>query len=129
MDYMHISEKGVSHKADEIEEGETEVLTMLVVKDAWHKSIWAYPVEGKGVTAAEWLPEMVRKDLSTSGLDNCMLVVKADQEPAIRELQEELARQRRASGAVGTIIENSKVGDSSSNGRTDLRGPSRSSAA
>ena len=119
MDYMHISEQGVSHKADEIEEGETEVLTMLVVKDAWHKSIWAYPVEGKGVTAAEWLPEMVRKDLSTSGLDNCMLVVKSDQEPAIKELQEEIARQRRASGAVGTILENSKVGDSSSNGRTE----------
>ena len=119
MDYMHISEQGVSHKAGEIEKGETEVLTMLVLKDAWHKSIWVYPVEGKGVTAAEWLPSMVRKDMATSGLDNCMLVVKSDQEPAIRELQEEIARQRRAEGAVGTIIENSKVGDSSSNGRTE----------
>ena len=120
MDYMHVSEHGVTHKKDEVPDGDAvEVLTMLVVKDAWHKSIWIYPVEGKGVMAAEWLPEMLRKDLATSGLDNCMLVVKSDQEPAIRELQEEIARQRRSEGAVGTIIENSKVGDSSTNGRTE----------
>ena len=70
-------------------------------------------------TAAQWLPDMVKADMASCGLDNCMLVVKSDQEPAIKELQEEIARQRRVDGAVGTVIENSKVGDSSSNGRTE----------
>ena len=119
MDYMHISDNGVTNKIDEIPENIDETITMLVLKDAWHKSIWVYPVEGKGVTAAAWLPEMVKTDMAACGLDNCMLVVKSDQEPAIKELQEELARQRRIDGAVGTVIENSKVGDSSSNGRTE----------
>ena len=30
-------------------------LTVMVLKDFKYKSIWAYPVEGKGVGAAEWL--------------------------------------------------------------------------
>lgn len=119
MDYMHISDHGVTNKIDEIPENIDETITMLVLKDAWHKSIWVYPVEGKGVTAAQWLPDRVKADMASSGLDNCMLVVKSDQEPAIKELQEEIARQRRVDGAVVTVIENSKVGDSSSNGRTE----------
>ena len=34
-------------------------------------------------------------------------------------LVEEIARRRRQTGSAGTVIENSKVGDSSSNGRTE----------
>jgi hypothetical protein len=85
---------------------------MLVVKDFMHKSVWVYPVEGKGAT-------MLRADMSTCGMDSSMLIVKSDQEPAIKEFQEEIARQRRQGGAVGTILENSRVGDSASNGRTE----------
>ena len=48
-----------------------------------------------------------------------MIIVKTDQEPAIKELQEEIARQRRQAGAIGTILGNSKVGDIPSNGRTE----------
>ena len=44
---------------------------------------------------AEWLPGMIRADMSTCGMDNIMITVKTDQEPAIEELQEEIARQRR----------------------------------
>ena len=117
MDYMRVSETGVTSKLDEAA-GEMG-MTMLVMKDFWHKSIWVYPVEGKGVTKADWLAAMIKDDLATCGLDNCMIVVKSDQEPAIRELQEEIARQRRIDGAVGTVTENSRVGDSSSNGRTE----------
>ena len=116
MDYMYMSERGVISKPDE---PGMFYITMLVVKDFWNKSVWAYPVEGKGVEKAAWLPDMLIKDFNTCGLDGCMLVVKTDQEPAIRELQEEISRRRRQAGAVGTIIENSKVGDSSSNGRTE----------
>ena len=57
--------------------------------------------------------------MNTCGLDSCMLVVKSDQAPAIKEVQEEIAQKRRADGAVGTARENSRVGDSSTNGRTE----------
>ena len=116
MDYMYMSERGVTSKP---EDPSVAYITLLVVKDFWHKSVWTYPVEGKGVAKAAWLPDMLIKDFNTCGLDGCMLVLKSDQEPAIRELQEEIARRRRQTGSVGTVIENSKVGDSSSNGRTE----------
>lgn len=117
MDYMRVSEHGVNST---VEGAAGDVgITMLVVRDFMHKSVWVYPVEGKGVTMAEWLPGMIRADMSTCGMDNSMLIVKSDQEPAIKELQEEIARQRRQEGSVGTIFENSRIGDSSSNGRTE----------
>ena len=47
MDYMYLSEKGVTSKREEAPE---DSITILVVKDFWHKSIWVYPVEGKGLT-------------------------------------------------------------------------------
>ena len=116
MDYMYMSERGIVARP---EDPNIEYMTVLVVKDFWHKSIWAYPVEGKGLTRASWLPDMVKADFDTCGLNGCMLVVKTDQEPAIKELQEEVSRRRSMDGALGTVLENSKVGDSSSNGRTE----------
>ena len=92
---------------------------MLVVKDFLHKSGWVFPVEGKGVTMAERLPGMIRADMSTCGMDSSIMIVKTDQEPAIKELQQEIARQRRQAGSVGTFLENSRVGGSASNGRTE----------
>ena len=81
--------------------------------------MWVYPVEGKGVARAEWLPGMIKNDFGTCSMDSSMLDFKSDQKPEMKKLQEEIARQRRQEGAVGTILENSKVGDSSSNGRTE----------
>ena len=46
-DYMNISDHGVTNKADEVPENAGEVITMLVLKDAWHNSIWVYPIEDK----------------------------------------------------------------------------------
>ena len=91
MDYTYLSEKGVTSSRDEAPEDPTESVTILVLKDFWHKSIWVYPVEGKGLTKSAWLPQMIIEDLKTCGLDSCMLVVKSDQEPAIKEVQEEIA--------------------------------------
>ena len=106
MDYMFVSERGVTSKAEENMENIGDSITMLVLKDFWHKSIWIYPVEGKGVTKSEWLSHMIKEDLSTCGMDSCMLVVKSDQEPAIKEVQEDIAQRRRETGAIGTILEN-----------------------
>ena len=73
MDYMRVSETGVTSKVEETA-GEMG-MTMLAMKDFWHKSIWVYPVEGKGVTKADWLAAMIKDDLATCGLDICMIVV------------------------------------------------------
>ena len=123
MDYAFITERGVTHKRDEAEAAASasggQCVTVLVMKDFLNKSVWAYPVEGKGTEKADWLTEQIREDLATIGMDNCVLVIKTDQEPAIKEVQEELAERRRATGARGTVTEHSRVGDSSSNGRTE----------
>ena len=105
VDFMRVSEHGIKSTLEGAA-GDIGV-TMLVMKDFLHQPIWVYPVEGKGVTMAEWLPGMIRADLATCGMDNSMIIVKTDQEPAIKELQEEIARQRRQAGAVGTILKNS----------------------
>ena len=51
LDYMRVSEHGINSTV----EGAAGHIgdTMLVAKDFLHKSIWVYPVEGKGVTMAE----------------------------------------------------------------------------
>ena len=116
MDYMFLTDRGVTSKSEDVI---GECMTLLVVKDFLHKSIWVYPAEGKGVVKSEWISYMLHDDMATCGMDNSMIVVKSDQEPAIKEMQAELAKRRREAGATGTILENSKVGDSSSNGRTE----------
>ena len=126
MDYMFLTEYGFFNSqvdADEAinkAEGQCRIcITVLVIKDFLHKSIWAYPVEGKGVAAAEWLVAQVIEDLDTCGLDGCHMVVKSDQEPSIIEVQKEIAEWRRRAGTGGTALENSRVGDSQSNGRVE----------
>ena len=103
LDYMFLTEKGVTHLRKEAEEAAAETgaeyLTALVMKDFMTESIFAYPVEGKGTQKAPWLVRMIVEDLKTCGLDNCILVVKTDNEPAIVEVQEEIAATRRAEGA------------------------------
>ena len=105
MDNMRVSEQGISSGVEE-NAGDTGV-TMLMVKDFLHKSIWVYPVEGKRVRMAEWLSGMFRTDMATCGMYNSMIIVKSEQEQAIKELPEQIARQRRQDGAVATILENS----------------------
>ena len=112
MDYMFLTEYGFyksQTEADDVidkEGGQIRTcITVLVIKDFLHKSIWAYPVEGKGVAAAEWLIAQVIEDLDTCGLDGCHMVVKSDQEPAIIEVQKEIAELRRRAGTGGTARE------------------------
>ena len=91
----------------------------MVLKDFRYKSLWAYPVEGKGVGAAEWLVTQILEDLDTYGLDGCRLVLKSDQEPSIVEVQHAIKDARGKAHSHGTAIENSKVGDSNSNARVE----------
>ena len=126
MDYMFLTEYGFFYSQSDAEEAMSKngeqvrsCITVLVIKDFKHKSIWAYPVEGKGVAAAEWLVGQVIEDLDTCGLDGCHMVVKSDQEPSIVEVQREISEFRRRAGVGGTALENSRVGDSQSNGRVE----------
>ena len=89
MDYMFLTEYGVFGTLGEAEASIQEnggfqrhCLTVMLLKDFRYESLWAYPVEGKGVGAAEWLVTQIPEDLDTCGLDGCRLVLKSDQEPS-----------------------------------------------
>ena len=120
MDFMFLTERGITIDRQEVDKAD-ECITILVLKDDMHKSIWAYPMEAKTIIKSEWLISQIIDDMKTCGLDNCHIVAKNDNEAAILEIQEELARRRRSTNtdAQGTVIENSRVGDSSSNGSVE----------
>ena len=71
-------------------------------------------VERKG--SDDWLTEQIVDDLETVGLANERIVINADQEVAIADLQRSVARLRKD---YGSALEQSRVGDSNSNGRVE----------
>ena len=117
MDYCFLSEGASIKKTDhEQTEAARTVMTVLVVVETLCRSIWAYACESKGASEA-WVVEQVAYDLQTVGLANERIVIKSDQEPSIIEMQRAVAAQRAGHGS--TAIENSRVGDSNSNGRVE----------
>ena len=116
MDYCFLTE-GVKKTEDsnaKVEMAKTS-LTVLVMTETECKSIWAYAVEVKGVSDP-WIVEQIVEDLETIGLTEERLVLKTDQESSITDLQKEIALARKGHG---TAIENSRIGDSNSNGRVE----------
>ena len=98
MDYMFLTEYGIAKSIDEAEDLikkggglQRPCTTVIFLKHIRSKSVWAYPIEGKGVGPAEWLITQVLGDLDTCGLDACRIVLKADQEPSILEVQNRIA--------------------------------------
>ena len=125
-DYMFFTDYGWTHTEEEAVELITknsgcvrDILTVLVLKEYCCGTIWAYPVAGKGMSAAPHIVEAMLADLDACGLGTARIVTKSDQEPAIVEVQVELSRARREIQADGTAEEHSRVGDSSSNGRVE----------
>ena len=126
MDYMFLTSYGFTTSGAAAEEmirranGTCRtVLTVLVLKDCMHGSIWAYPVRGKGLEASPEVIDHILGDLDACGFDNARLIIKNDQEVAIKEVQAELRRRRSALQEAGTAVEHSRVGDSASNGRVE----------
>ena len=121
MDYMFLTERGVTRNSAEADEWAKggECVTVLVMKDFRFKSIWAYPVEHKGTLQTDWVVKAIIEDLDTCGLGSCRVVTKTDQEAAIVNVQNEIVKLRLKSGADGTALENSRVGDSNSNGTVE----------
>ena len=121
IDYMFLIERGVTRQASEADtwSKDGECVTVLILKDFRFKSIWAYPVEHKGTLKTEWVVDAIIGDLVTCGLGNCRIVTKSDQEASIVNVQNEIVKARLKAGAGATALENSRVGDSSSNGTVE----------
>ena len=61
-------------------------MTVMELKRFRYKSVWAYPVEYKGVGDAEWLITELLEDLDARVLDGCSIVIKSVQEPSTLEV-------------------------------------------
>ena len=116
MDYCFLTE---SVEKEEGEHGEKDVsraettITVAVMQESLCRSVWSYAVETKG-SMEEWMVQQVCDDLETVGLKNERLVLKSDQEPAIVDVMKEIQKARECE--YGTSLDNSRVGDSDSNG-------------
>ena len=116
MDYCFFQE-GVTNKVSDHEDStKADVsLTAMVMLETMCHSIWAYAVESKGASET-WLTEQMLEDIETVGLAEERIIVKADQESSIGDVQRSIAKAR---AGHGTALENSRVGDSNSNGKIE----------
>ena len=115
MDYCFLTEQVKARDSEHVEEVKANVsMTILVMVETMCRSIWAYVVEHKG--SDDWVAEQIVDDLETVGLANERIVIKADQETAITDLQRSVAKLRKG---YGSALEQSRVGDSNSNGRVE----------
>ena len=115
MDYAYLTEDVEATEGDHGEEESAKAestLTVLVVQESQHRSVWAYAVEAKGASE-DWPPLQILEDMETIGVRGEKLVLKSDQEPAIVDLAREIAKMRES--AYGTAVEQSAVGESDSN--------------
>ena len=117
LDYCFFKEDAIRSADEHTDKEEATVsLTALVMKETMCDSVWAYALKSKSVTEDPWIAEQIVDDLNTIGMGNNRIIVKTDQEASIVEMQSEIARRR---SDVGTSLENSKVGDSNSNGKVE----------
>lgn len=116
MDYCFLTEDG-DKSGDKAEDGEAmasgTTMTVAVMQESLCKSVWAYAVESKGATE-EWLVQQVCEDIETLGLKNERIVLKSDQESSIVDVLKEIQKSRESE--YGSSLDNSRVGDSDSNG-------------
>ena len=117
MDYGFLHEEETVKEGEHGSETESKVsMTVMVMLETMCSSVWAYAIEGKGATSLDWLAQQVVEDIETVGLSKERIITKTDQEASIVQLQQEVARHRKEGG---TALENSRVGDSDSNGKIE----------
>ena len=106
-------------KPEDVEEKNTAsdkmTMTVLVMLETLCHSIWAYTVRSKGASEA-WVAEHIVEDMETVGVTEERLIVKADQEISITDVQKAVVKLR---SGYGTAIDQSRVGDSNSNGKIE----------
>ena len=93
------------------EEDESQA-PVWVMTDHETKAVFAYVCESKG-SESKGLVDQVVEDINKLG--HTKVILKTDQEPAIRDVQRAVRDKRRQA----TILENSPVGESQSNGRVE----------
>jgi hypothetical protein len=94
-------------------EGDDETVAVQIAKDRRTRMLFAHVVPRKGFSHEHGASEMIR-DIEKLGYGD--IILKCDGEPALKTIQEAV-RVRRSGG--NTILENSPVGDSRSNGAAE----------
>ena len=69
-------------------------MTILVMIETLCRSVWAYAIQSKGATE-DWVSEQIVEDLKTICLRDEILIIKADQESSITDIQRAVARMRK----------------------------------
>ena len=123
LDYAFLQQDMTKEKAaDDGEEGQEDEearrasMKSLVMVETECDSVWAYAVESKGTLMESWLVPNICEDMATVGIGKGRVVIKTDQEPAILDLQNEIAKAR---AEAGTTLDLSRVGVSDSNGKIE----------
>ena len=113
---MFLTEDVNSPETEHKEEVKASVsMTVVVMAETLCRSIWAYAVRSKGASE-RWVAQQIVEDLEAIGLSNERIILKADQESSITDVQQAVANLRKGHGSA---IEQSRVGDSNSNGRIE----------
>ncbi len=84
LDYCFFQEE--SREDEEDAAAEKLSLTVLVMLETLCHSIWAYTVRSKGASEA-WVSEHIVADMETVGITEERLIVKADQENSVTDVQ------------------------------------------
>ena len=123
MDYAFLQQDMSKEKmGDEDEEGQEDEdmrrggVKIPVMVETECDSVRAYVVESKGTLTEPWLAPKICDDLATVGVGKGRIIIKTDQEPAIVDLQNAIAKTR---AEAGTTLDQSRVGDSDSNGKIE----------
>ena len=116
LDYFFIKDD-VTTDATEHHSSETARVSMtcLCMQESACHSVWGYAVQQKGAGEKQVI-EQIADDIATVGLSQERIIVKSDQEVSITDVQNALVKAR---AGFGTAVENSRVGDSNSNGRIE----------
>ena len=119
LDYAFLPEEVVESEDEFTAEGMARVsMTILIMVETLCDSVWAYSVNAKGYASDPWLPGKIASDLATVGVADTRIVIKTDTEPAIVDLRKAIGASR---GGTPTGYDDSRVGDSNSNGRIERK--------
>ena len=117
LDYAFLQDEVIENDDEFDETGVARIsMTFLVMVETLCESVWAYATNAKGFASDPWLPKKIHNDLVTVGLGVTRIVMKTDNEPAIVDLRREVSRVRED---APTGFEDSRVGDSNSNGKIE----------
>ena len=112
LDYAFFTEDEAHKDTEYVENIAAQVsMTVLVLTETRCRSFWAYTVQSKGALQP-WIAEQIVEDFETIGLNQERLILKADQEVSITDLQRSEASLR---AKYGTAIKQSRVADGDSN--------------